>query len=116
MYRIVAGGVVAVSLFAGGSALALETATSPASQDRPAASPSKNSAGTSKSVRHNGKSNGHKKVAHVRDLNARSRAAEPFGSANDADLPVVSPQRANTPSQTPWTGFHVGIEGGRSGR
>lgn len=116
MYRIVARGVVAVSLLAGGNALALETASSPASQDRPAVSQNKNRASTAKTERHRGKSNGHKKVSDVRGLSAKSRAVEAFGSASDTNLPVVSPRRENTPSQTPWTGFHIGTEGGRSGR
>lgn len=115
MYRIVVGGVVAVSLIAGGRALALETATSPASQDRPAASPSKNSAVPAKTVRHHRKSDSRNKVAHAHGMNIKPHVAEPFGSASGVDLPVVSPQQS-TPSQTPWTGFHVGVEGGHGGR
>ncbi len=115
MYRIVVGSVLVISLIAGGGALAVEVAASPASQGTQAA-PTDKSAGTTRTVRHSGKSHARKKVAHVRGQNAELHAADPFGSASGPDLPVASPPRQSAPSETPWTGFHVGVEGGRSGR
>ena len=115
MYRIVVGSVLVISLIAGGGALAVEVAASSGSQGTQAA-PTDKSAGTTRTVRHSGKSYARKKIAHVRGQNAELRAADPFGSASGPDLPVASPQRQSAPSETPWTGFHVGVEGGRSGR
>lgn len=115
MYRIVVGSVLVISLIAGGGALAVEVATSPASQGTQAA-PTDKSADTTRTARHSGKSHARKKVAHVRGQNAKLRAADPFGSVSGANLPVASPPRQSAPSETPWTGFHVGVEGGRSGR
>jgi hypothetical protein len=115
MYRIVFGSVVVVSLMAGGSALAIEAPSSADSHGAQAASPNK-SAATAKIVRHGHKSGSHRKVAQARGVNAKPRATEPFGSAGGVDLPVASPRRESAPSETPWTGFHVGVEGGRSGR
>lgn len=115
MYRMVIGSVVAVSLIASGRALAVETGTSPASQETHAALQNK-SLGPAKTVRHHRKSDNRNKVAHAHGMNIKPHTAEPFGSTNGADLPVVSPQQQTVPSQTPWTGFHVGVEGGRSGR
>lgn len=114
MYRIVFGSVVVVSLMAGGSALAIEAATSAGSHSTQAA-PSRND-GTAKAVRHGRKSGTHNKVARAYGVNAKPRTAEPFGAASGVDLPVASPQRESAPSETPWTGFHVGVEGGRSSR
>lgn len=115
MYRTVVGAVLAVSLTASGSALAVETAVSPASPRTQTAARNK-SGGTAKTVRHSRKSGDHKRIAHMRGLNANPRTTEPLGSAGSADLPVVSPQQKSAPSETPWTGFHVGVEGGRGGR
>jgi hypothetical protein len=115
MYRFVFGSVVVVSLMAGGSALAIEAPSSADSHVVQAASPNK-SAATAKIVRHGHKSGSHKKVAQARGVNAKPRTAEPFGAASGADLPVASPRRESAPSETPWTGFHIGVEGGRSSR
>jgi hypothetical protein len=77
---------------------------------------SRDAGSPAKAVRHSHKSGAHKKVARAHGINAKSQATEPFGSASGVDLPVASPRRESAPSETPWTGFHVGVEGGRSSR
>lgn len=114
MNRIVIG-IVAVSLIAGGRVLAVESGMSPASQGTPVVLQNE-SAVPAKNVRHQHKLDSRNKVAHVRGMSVKPRTTELFGSASGVDLPVVSPRQQSAPSQTPWSGFHIGVEGGRSSR